>query len=291
VLSTGAAASLGFVLAPVGFLLACPVVRYLVSVGRIAAPEFEDFDWFPATLRDPMTGVIRVAMEVFRVPAVVAPLISEAMATGQTERVVDLCSGGGGAILGVIKRLRQEGKQNVSVTLTDMYPNLGAFARAEKELPGAVSYRTQPTDASAVPSDLAGVRTIFNALHHLPPEVARAVFADAVDKRQPILTFEVLQRTPIDIIGAVTGFINTLILMPFVKPRRLSNFVFTYLIPLVPLFLMWDGVASCLRQYSADELESLVAPLRSRSYTFRIERHKVPWMPMTVTCVVGLPVP
>jgi len=266
-------------------------VRYRVSVGRIAAPEFEDFDWFPATLRDPMTGVIRVVMEVFRVPAVVAPLISEAMVTGQTERVVDLCSGGGGPVVSVIKRLRQEGKQNASVTLTDMYPNLGAFARAEKELPGAVSFRTQPTDASAVPSDLAGVRTIFNALHHLPPEVARAVFADAVDKRQPILTFEVLQRTLPSTLGATIGFINTLILMPFVKPRRLTNFVFTYLIPLVPLFLMWDGVASCLRQYSADELESLVAPLRSRSYTFRIERHKVPGMPMVVTCVVGLPVP
>jgi hypothetical protein len=78
--------------------------------------------------------------------------------------------------------------------------------------------------------------------------------------------------------------------MPFVKPRRVSNFVFTYLVPLVPLFLMWDGVASCLRSYSTDELEALVAPLRSRSYTFRVERHRVPWTPLSVTCVVGLPV-
>ena len=237
-----------------------------------------------------MTGFLCAAMEVIRLPVVVAPLISEAMVSAQTERVVDLCSGGGGPVLSVIKRLRQEGKQNACVILTDMYPNLGAFARAEKEMPGAVSCRTQPTDACAVPSDLAGVRTIFNALHHLPPEVARAVFADAVDKRQPILTFEVVERTLLGVLGAATGFISTLALMPFVKPRRVSNFVFTYLVPLVPLFLVWDGVASCLRSYSDDELEALVAPLRSRRYTFRVERHRVPWTPMVVTCVVGLPV-
>jgi len=237
-----------------------------------------------------MTGFIRATMEVVRLPVVVAPLISEAMVSAQTERVIDLCSGAGGPVLGVIKRLRQDGKQNACVILTDMYPNLGAFARAEEELPGAVSSRTQPTDACAVPRDLAGVRTIFNALHHLPPEVARAVFADAVEKRQPILSFEVVQRTPLDILGAATGFISALALMPLVKPRRVSNFIFTYLVPLIPLFLMWDGVASCLRSYSRDELEELVAPLQSRSYTFRIERHRVPWTPMTVSCVVGLPV-
>lgn len=237
-----------------------------------------------------MTGFIRVAMDVIRLPAVVAPLISEAMVSAQTERVIDLCSGAGGPVLGVIKRLRQEGNQNACVILTDMYPNLGAFARAEEELPGAVFTRTQPTDASAVPSDLDGVRTIFNALHHLPPDVARAVFADAVEKRQPILTFEVVRRTPVAILAAATGFISALAFVPLVKPRRVSNVVFTYLIPLIPLFVAWDGVASCLRSYSEGELEALVAPLRSRSYTFRIERRRVPWTPMTVTSVVGLPV-
>lgn len=237
-----------------------------------------------------MTGFLRTMMEIIRLDVVVAPLISEAMDSAQTERVVDLCSGGGGPVLSVVKRLRWEGKQNARVILTDMYPNLGAFARAEEEMPGAVSSRTQPTDACGVPSDLAGVRTIFNALHHLPPEVARAVFADAVEKRDPILTFEVVERTLRAVLGVMTGFISTLALMPFVKPRRVSNFVFTYLVPLVPLCIAWDGVASCLRSYSDDELEALLAPLRSSSYTFRIERHRVRWTPMAVTCVVGLPV-
>ncbi|HVH42135.1 MAG TPA: hypothetical protein VM925_07315 [Labilithrix sp.] len=257
---------------------------------RIGAPELEDYPWFPARLRDAMTGFLRVASEVLRMSAVAEPLVREAMAAAGTRRIVDLCSGGGGPVLSLAKRLHAGSVGDVSVVLTDKFPNLGAFARAEKELPGIVSSRSESVDATAVPPNLDGVRTIFNALHHLPPDLARAVFADAAAKRQPILSFEFVERSAQGAALASLAFVGAPVLMPFVRPRRLDNFALTYLLPVLPVAIAWDGVASCLRSYSVEELREVVAPLERADYMFRVERRRVPWTMASVTCVVGMPV-
>ena len=86
---------------------------------RIAAPEIEDYEWFPSTLRDPMTGFLRAASEVAGVPQAAAPLVLEAMDAAGTSRIVDLCSGGGGPVISLAGRLASEHGRDVSVVLTD----------------------------------------------------------------------------------------------------------------------------------------------------------------------------
>ena len=256
---------------------------------RIAAPELEDSSWFPASLRDAMTGFLRVAADVSGISAAAAPLILEALDAGETDRLVDLCSGGGGPVISLVRRLRAEHGRDVSVTLTDLYPNDDAFTRVEAELPGHVTGRREATDATAVPAELTGVRTIFNALHHLPPPVASAVFADAAAKRQPIVTFEVVERglQGVAIVGALPlGIVG---LMPLVRPRRLAALALTYAVPVLAAAIVWDGFASCLRAYSVPELEAMIAPLQRPGYVFRVERHRVPWLPISMTSVIGLP--
>ncbi|MCC6216798.1 MAG: hypothetical protein IT376_18210 [Polyangiaceae bacterium] len=258
-------------------------------MSRVDAPELEDLPAFPAPLRDAMTGFLRVGSEVLGVSAAAAPLVREALAAGRTDRIVDLCSGGGGPVLSVLRRLEREDGTRVEATLTDLYPNTAAFTRAEAALPGRVHGRRAPTDATRVPSELAGVRTIFNAFHHLPPQVARAVLADAAAQRQPILTFEIVERSAqgwllvASLPAAVYG------LLPFVRPVDARALALTYGLPVVPAAVLWDGFASCLRAYSPVELEDLVGPLQRDDYRFRIERRRIPWRPLWVTSVVGLP--
>lgn len=258
-------------------------------MGRIAAPELEDYPWFPAPVRDGMTGFLRVASEVMGMSAAAAPLVLEGLEACGEDRIVDLCSGGGGPVVSLARRLDRRLGRRVEVVLTDLYPNVAAFERAERELPGRVRGRREPTDATRVPEDLRGVRTIFNAFHHLPPEVARAVLADAAERRQPIVTAEFVERSwqgaaiTAVIPGAVYG------LMPFVRPRSALNLGLTYLAPVLPAAIAWDGFASCLRAYSVPELEAMVRPLARPGYAFRVERRRVPWRPAFVTSVVGMP--
>ena len=257
---------------------------------RIAAPELEDHPAFPGLLRDAMTGYLRVASEFLGVSGVAAPLVLEAMDAVGTSHVVDLCSGGGGPVLSLVRRLRDKHRRAATATLTDKFPNHDAFARAEGELPEVVLGRRESTDATAVPADLVGVRTIFNAFHHLPPELARAVLADAAEQRQPILTFEVVERSLQGAVIALGTPLSVYAFTPFVRPALLSTLALTYVVPVLPLLVGWDGFASCLRAYSVDELEAMVAPLQRADYRFRVVRTLLPMRPGYVTSVVGMPV-
>lgn len=256
---------------------------------RIAAPELEDYPWFPVVLRDAMTGFLRIASETLRMSAVAEPLVREAMAVAGTRRIVDLCSGGGGPVVSLARRMARGGSSDVRVVLTDKFPNLGAFESAAHELPGILSFRRESVDATAIPSELDGVRTIFNALHHLPPDAARAVFEDAADKMQPIVSFEFVERSLQGVALVGSAFAGSAALMPFVRPRRIGNLALTYVVPVLPIAIGWDGFASCLRSYSVAELSAMTAPLNRANYTFRVERRRAAWSPAFVTTVIGLP--
>ena len=47
------------------------------------------------------------------------------------------------------------------------------------------------------------------------------------------------------------------ILTPRMRPLRWSRLVLTYLIPLIPLVVWWDGIVSCFRTRTPQELLAL----------------------------------
>lgn len=258
---------------------------------RIQAPELEDYEWFPAPLRDALTDVLRVSTTTMRIFDGAVPVLRDLLEGSGASRIVDLCSGGGGPLVSVLGTLERRHGLRPEVILTDKYPNHAAFERAEAERPGQVRGRRESTDATRLPAELDGVRTIFNALHHFPPKLARAIFADAVERRQPIVSFEVVERSPAAalIVGGVPAVAWGL--TPFIRPWKLSRFAMTYALPLVPAVTMWDGFASCLRAYSPEELEELVDGLGGPDYRFRVEQHRARWTPMRVTALIGEPRP
>ena len=115
-----------------------------------------------------------------------------------------------------------------------------------------------PVDAKAVPPELTGFRTLFNAFHHFRPADAAAVLRDAVRAGQPIGVFEVMDRTVAGVLPVVLLVpLIVLLATPFVRPFRWDRLVLTYLVPLVPLTCWWDGLVSALRAYTPAELEAL----------------------------------
>ncbi|HVJ93466.1 MAG TPA: hypothetical protein VM580_26875 [Labilithrix sp.] len=257
---------------------------------RIDVPELEDQSFCPPLLRDALTDVLRISSTVFRLFEGAIPIIRDTLSATKAERIVDLCSGAGGPLLSLLAPLERHHGLRIPVVLTDKFPNKRAFARAEAEHPGQVHARHVPTDATAVPNELTGMRTIFNALHHFPPHLARAIFADAAKRRQPIASFEILERTPATGILIATLPPVVMAMTPFIRPMTVARFGMTYVVPVIPAAVWWDGFASALRVYSHKELEELVEGLGDESYRFRIERSRMPWLPFHMTTVVGMPV-
>ena len=54
---------------------------------------------------------------------------------------------------------------------------------------------------------------------------------------------------------------NVIFMTPFIRPFKFWRIVFTYLIPIVPLFVLWDGLVSVLRTYSGEEIKKMASEI------------------------------
>jgi len=219
---------------------------------RLHLLEIEDQPWCPAVLRDGATAFLETMVRVTRSARDLKAPLEHALQRSGCTHISDLCSGGGGPLPLLL------GDVEATATLTDLYPNQEAFAEAARRNP-RIDYRLDSVDCTQPPPDLKGLLTLFNAFHHLRPDTAKKLLAQAVSRRQPIAVFELVDRSKLLSMPLLPLLI--FLAMPFVRPRRLEWLFFTYIIPLIPVLILFDGLVSCLRAYSHAELRELTADL------------------------------
>ena len=130
-------------------------------------------------------------------------------------------------------------------------------------------------DARHVPPSLNGFRTQFLSLHHFNPDDAKQILQNAVDSGQSIGIFEAQERSVPSLMAMIFSPLSVLLTTPFIVPFRFGRLIFTYLIPIVPLFVLWDGIVSALRTYSVSELNKLIHELEgSDKFEWEVKRIK-----------------
>jgi hypothetical protein len=256
---------------------------------RLHLIEIEDQAWCPRSVRDATTDYLQCFFVATKTYAAMIPMFAAVLQRTGSRRVLDLCSGAAGPWLWLRPALAEMGV-SVSICLTDKYPNLEGFERASRLTNQAISYHSQPVDPIQVPGDLLGFRTMFSAFHHFRPEQACAVLADAVRNRQGIGIFEATQRHPLALLFTLLAPLGVLVVTPFIRPFRWSRLFWTYLLPLVPLVTLFDGLVSCLRTYSVQDLRDLTARLGTNDYHWDIGQVKSKTTPMAITYLVGVPI-
>lgn len=250
---------------------------------RVHLIEIEDQPWCPAPVRDAMTDYLQLVLSKLHPYAVIAPRLRAALQRTGARRVIDLCSGGGGPW----SRLAAELPEGVTVCLTDLFPNLPALERQRAVAGDVLEYERRAVDATAVPAELTGFRTLFTGFHHFPPAAAGRVLEDAVRGGEGIAVFELTQRRASVLLGMLLVPLLVLLLTPAVRPFRWSRLFWTYVLPVVPLAALFDGVVSCLRTYTPAELRELTAGLDG--YAWEIGEEKVPGSAAPVTYLIGYP--
>jgi hypothetical protein len=231
-------------------------------IPRLHLFELEDLPWFPPTIRDLATDYLNFMEARFRLHEPVIPILRDALDRSHATCIVDLCSGAGGPVLLTYEALAAGGLA-VPFTLTDKYPNLEAFRLLSGRHPTGILYLPDSVDATAVPRNLIGFRTMFNAFHHFSPQSAHRVLKCAVEAWQPIGIFEIPERSILTIIPLLFTPLFMAVATPFIRPFRWRRLLWTYLIPLVPLTGLWDGLVSQLRAYTPAELLELTRGLPS----------------------------
>jgi hypothetical protein len=261
-----------------------------VPIPRLHLFELEDQSWFPAAVRDLATDYLHFMETTFKLHRPVVPLLAAALRESRTNHVVDLCSGGAGPVPALQKALAADGL-SVRFMLTDQFPNVQAFECAAAQSPGTIDFVSEPVDARAVPTKLAGFRTLFNSFHHFRPADAIAVLRDAVRSRQPIGIFEIPDRR-LRVLFPFLFLTPFLVLLAtlFIRPFRWRRLLWTYVVPLVPLTCWWDGVVSTFRAYTPNELERLAADTGAAGYQWRAGRVPIGSVPGRLTYLIGYPV-
>jgi hypothetical protein len=283
---------------------------------RVQFIELHEQPWFPSSLRDDVTDAMQFGFNLLHAYAPIAPLLQNVIdssgnaanagqsSTGQSsngessarQSIVDICSGGGGPWLDLCRQLRcrdagcQDAEGNsvgLQVWLTDKYPNLEAFQNVSASSDHHITFYPEPVDAMKVPGALKGLRTMFTSFHHFPPEDARAILQNAVDAGESVGIFEATKRAPSTIGLIFAGILLMFVHTPRIRPFRWSRLLWTYLIPVIPLVLLFDGVVSCLRTYRPQELREIVATLTSCQYQWEIGELATGKMP--ITYLIGYP--
>jgi len=242
-------------------------------MGRIHLFEFEDQKWFPSFIRNYGTDFLQFLSNKTKMYRPIIPIILKGLKKSDTHKMVDLGSGGGGGLLWLNSELKKQ-VPDLQITLTDFYPNLSAFEYTKAQADN-FEYVTTPVDARNVPENLNGLRTQFLSLHHFKPEDAKRILQNAIDSDSSIAIFEAQERSVPSILAMLFSPLSVLLTTPFIRPFKWGRLLFTYIIPIVPLFVMWDGVVSSLRTYSVKEMEELVDPLSNKEkFDWEIGRMK-----------------
>jgi hypothetical protein len=217
--------------------------------------EVLDLAWCPQAVRHGATDYLEAITSRGDIYRPIQGEIFRAIEDCGAERVVDLCSGGGGPWLSPAWLSALARHAPLTVVLTDKFPS---SALPERLGPG-VSCVSFSVNAARVPESLRGFRTIFSSFHHFPDSVARDVLGDAVRSGDGFAMAEVTSRT---LRAFATMFLMPVfawILTPRMRPFRWSRLLLTYLVPLIPLVVLWDGIVSCLRTRTPEELLALTA--------------------------------
>ena len=258
-------------------------------IPRLHLFEVEDSPLLPSVIRDMMTEYLHWVVDRSGPYDPAATRIASLLRHAGTTRVVDLASGGAGPWPRLLPLVTAALGAVPHVTLTDLHPNHHAFARAARSSNGAIRSHPEPVDATAVPSSLPGVRTMFTGLHHLSPEQVRALMHDAAAQRQPFVAFELTRRSMGGVLLMLSSALLVVVSAPFIRPFRLERLVLTWLIPILPLFIVWDGVVSAFRTYTPDELRALAAEVKRPGYKWEVGEAQSASTPMAVTYLIGEP--
>ena len=216
--------------------------------------EIADQDWCPDFMRRAMTAFLATVASRTGIYLPTLEVVKRALERARTKAIVVLCAGSGGGIVDVADGLAP----GTRIMLTDLAPDVCFNSDSSTMI-----YDPRSIDARNVPADLEGARVLYSAFHHFSPRDAKAILEAAVDAREPIVIFEGTERSFRGIAVCLLIPILVLMMMPLIRPVRMLSVIFTYLIPILPIIIMWDGLVSSLRSYTQKEMRGFVETLDS----------------------------
>lgn len=185
---------------------------------------------------------------------------------------------------GVVTRSKRNNKSNdeppksqpVHFVLTDLHPHIPNWSLAAAASP-QIHYAPRSIDASASPPDLLSIvepplpsssssspktfRTFNLAFHHLPTPLATSVLADTLSTSSGFAIFELQDRHLRSFLAVCLLGLGVLVFAPYFAWRWRSpgTLFWSWVIPVLPFVLVWDGWMSSVRTRTVEEITEMMA--------------------------------
>ncbi|KAL6716887.1 hypothetical protein ACLMJK_004799 [Lecanora helva] len=242
----------------------------MILFPRFHLAEIEDQSWCPSWLRESshssLAQMWKTQSSKKGSPAEQAcDIIFENIDDVSNFTFIDACAGAGGPTPLMEARLNQvlkaQGKAPAPFILTDLYPDLNAWKSIVKKSEN-ISYFEKPIDATkaqrlAAPNRKEA-RTYNLCFHHFDDPAAKKVLRSAVEEADAFFIFEMTQRNFMALMNTSIVILSPLITTLIFFWNSPIHLIFTYLIPLVPLFYAVDGYVSCIRTRTPEETTALL---------------------------------
>lgn len=240
--------------------------------------EFEDFNWFPTSIRVSMTNLILLFHRMIGTTEVLSNLIIDFRKQHHFSKIVDLGSGSGGAMPETVNVINEKlSNEKLKLLLTDLHPNPELVEKINSNKSEFINYYKDSVDAVNFYKVPEGLKTMIASFHHMNPESAKQILKSASENKQPLLIYEIAKNNiPFVVwlillpISLCILIIMSLLMTPFSKNLTITQLIFTYLIPVIPLFYAWDGQASLMRTYSFDDINLLIEDLKTPNYKWEV---------------------
>ena len=115
---------------------------------------------------------------------------------------------------------------------------------------------------------------------------SQKIFQNSINNHDPIVIFEIQQRSLFDILLMFIHIPISMLVLPFTRPCW-KQILCTYIIPIIPFCITWDGIISSLRTYSKKELFELANLCNDPGYQWTYGTISHPFH--SVTYFMGLP--
>ncbi|MCJ1252931.1 hypothetical protein MMC24_000737 [Lignoscripta atroalba] len=159
-------------------------------------------------------------------------------------------------------------KKSVDFVLTDIAPHLEAWEEAAKKSDN-LHFIPTSVDASNAPSDLlenfsngSTKRKVFRlfslAFHHFDDPLAEKILHNSIKTSDGFGIFELTERTFSSLVTCSLMWPLLLLISPFYFWRSPGHLFFTYVIPIIPFVVVFDGYVSSLRTRSAEEVLAMM---------------------------------
>lgn len=233
--------------------------------------EFEDWRYLPQGIRDAVTDFLGYSASTLPTYERAIKIIVEVCRAYQSRQVVDVGTGSGVPARRLAKALREAGV-SVSLRLTDKYPS----ARAAKQISEGSDhsfYGSDSVDMTTVVPEPGVLYTAFNSFHHLDENQSAEFLRRVQQAGAHVAIFEAYPRS--------WRSVASILFEPFRywlyclgRSVSFSCFLFSFLLPIIPFVLVWDGLVSCFRIYDAGQMQKFTDRLgfsaNSPIYNWRI---------------------